>query len=294
MTALHPGELPVDADLVRALLREQFPKLADRSLERVPSAGTVNVLYRLGDDLVVRLPRLREWGVDIVREDTWLPQLAPHLPLPIPEPVALGRPSDAFPTHWSIVRWIQGDVATEAELDMGLAAEQLGSFVAALRQVPIDGAPRAHAKERGGDLALRDQQVRTLLTRLSDEVDEAAMLDVWERALDACTVPFDPVWVHTDLLPSNLLVRDGALVAVLDIGASHVGDPACDLTPAWAVLDGGARGEFRELLAPTEAEWSRAQGWILDQALTALPYYRETNPTMAAMAQRILGALGDA
>lgn len=294
MTALHPGELPIDADLVRALLREQFPEFANLPLERVPSAGTVNVLYRLGDDLVVRLPRLRKWGVDIVREDTWLPRLAPHLPLAIPEPVGLGQPTDAFPTHWSLVRWIDGEVASEAELDQGRVARQLGSFVAALRLVPIEGAPRAEPKERGGDLMLRDRQVRTMLARLAGELDLESMLVVWERALDACAVKFEPVWVHTDLLPSNLLIRDGELIAVLDVGAAAVGDPACDLTPAWAVFDETARGVFRQLLGPTEAEWARAQGWILDQALMALPYYRETNPTMVAMARNVLDALAAA
>jgi aminoglycoside phosphotransferase (APT) family kinase protein len=281
---MHAGEVPIDAELVRRLLEAQLPDLSGRPISEVRSTGTVNAIYRLGDDLYARLPRMRDWADDLSKEARWLPHLAPLLPLALPEPVAEGRPAAGYPLRWAVYRWLDGQTyAPELVADEHQAARDLAAFVAALRGIDPNGAPRSH---RDRPLRLLDVEARTAIASLGPSYDRPALTRAWETALRAPDRTGEPVWVHGDLLPPNLLVRDGRIAAVLDFGSVGVGDPAVDVIAAWSVFGPAARETFRTALAVDDATWGRARGLALHQSLLIIPYYVETNPGFVAMAAR--------
>ena len=283
---MHEDEIPVDEALVRRLLISQFPEWAHLPLERVQSTGTVNALYRLGDDMCARLP-LIHWGAgDVEREQRWLPYLRPHLPLGVPELLEHGRPEDGYPWSWGIYKWLKGEtMLVEHLIDPDLAAADLAKFVVALREIdPTDGPPSG----RGKPLAERDSDVRTVLESLGDTIDTGAVTKVWEASLAAARWSGESTWTHGDLLPSNLLVGHGRLVAVIDFGAVGVGDPACDLIAAWSVFADGSRQVFRKALEVDEQTWLRGRGWALAVALPIIPYYVVSNPAFVSMAIRMV------
>ncbi|MEU6478052.1 aminoglycoside phosphotransferase family protein [Streptomyces sp. NPDC047017] len=287
---------PVDDDLVQRLIARQFPQWAALPLRRFPSGGTVNAVYRLGDDMAVRLPLGRSGADDVAKERTWLPRLAPHLPTPVPEVLGDGEPAEGYPWPWSVNRWLAGENPREGALsDPVPLARELAAFVAAMGSVDLPGAPRAHAPQahRGGPLTVLDAETRAAIGELRRIPDEAVDCDaaeaVWEEALRAPEWAGPPVWLHADLMPGNLLVdADGRLAAVIDFGCLGVGDPACDLFPAWNLLPSGAREVFGEALGVDDATWTRGRGRTLSQALIALPYYRRTSPAMARNARHVI------
>lgn len=292
---MHDGEVETDVSLVQRLLKEQFPQWADLPIQPVPSAGTDNALYRLGTDLVVRLPRI-DWAVDQVeKEHEWLPKLAQYLPLAIPEPLALGTPGHGYPWPWSVYRWLEGqNVASIAGLvDPVQAALDLATFIKALQQIDTTGAPRpgSHELSRGKPLAPRDKDTREAIAKLDGMIDAGAALAIWETALQAPAWAREPVWFHGDLLPGNLLFEQGRLHAVIDFGALAVGDPACDLTIAWGLFTGESRAAFRNALGVDDTTWERGRGFALSQAAIFIPYYLETNPAGVAHAQHVLAEL---
>jgi aminoglycoside phosphotransferase (APT) family kinase protein len=285
---MHDDEVDTDADLVRRLLASQHPQWAGLSIERVASAGTDNAIYRLGDELAVRLPRIG-WAVDFVaKEQTWLPVLAPHLPLAVPIPVAVGEPEDAFPYPWGVVQWLPGELATANRLDDPVqAALDLAGFVRALQRIdPSDGPHH----DRGGPVRRRDAQVRMGIDGLRGEVDAAAVAEAWDRALAAPDHEGPPVWFHGDLSYLNLLVQQGQLTAVIDWGTCGVGDPAIDTIVAWGLLTGDARQAYRDALGIDDAAWERGKGWVLT-GVFGIPYYRGTNPVLVANAIRAIEAV---
>lgn len=290
---MHPGLHPVDDGLVRRLVAEQFPRWADLEVRRFPSGGTVNAMYRLGDNMVVRLPLVAAWAEDVLREREWLPRLAPLLPVAIPEVLGGGRPAEGFPWPWSVYRWLDGETPVAETLSEPVRlAEELAAFVTAMRSVALPDAPPAY---RGEPLAHHDASTRSAIEQLrgipQEGVDCDALTAVWEDALHAPGWDRPPVWVHSDLMPGNLLVAGGELVAVIDFGCTGVGDPACDLFPAWNLLPPDAREVFRDALGVDDATWARGRGRTLSQAVNALPYYRETNPTMARNARQVIRAV---
>ncbi len=289
---MHDDEVDTDAELVRGLLRSQHPQWAELPIERVASAGTDNAMYRLGDDLAVRLPRIH-WAVDIVaKEQQWVPFLAPRLPLEVPVPVAAGEPEPAFPHPWGVVEWLSGEPAAPERLDHPVSAAcDLAAFVQALRAVDPTGGPRHH---RGLPVRHVDEMVRTGVAGLAGEVDGEAVLDAWTRVLAAPDHEGDPVWFHGDLSYLNLLAREGALAAVLDWGTCGVGDPAIDTIVAWSLFPPDARRAYREALDVDDATWVRGRGWVLS-GVYGIPYYRDTNPVLVANAVRgIQAVLADA
>ena len=287
---MHAGMHPIDDDLVRRLVAGQFPGWAGLAVQRLPSGGTVNALYRLGDDKVVRLPLVQSGAGDVSLERAWLPRLAPHLPVPIPEVLGAGQPADGYPWPWSVYRWLAGEnPAAGALTEPVLLARDLARFVAAMRSVTLPGAPRAH---RGGPVASLDAETRAAIETLrgipQEGVDCEAAAAVWAETLRAPAWDGPPVWLHADLMPGNLLVAGGRLASVIDFGCLGAGDPACDLFPAWNLLPGAAREVFREALGTDDATWLRGRGRTLSQALIALPYYRNTNPAMARNARHVI------
>jgi len=270
--------------LVRRLLADQFPQWADLPLKRVASSGTVNALYRLGDHLVVRLPLRPSGGADIALERTWLPRLAPLLPVPVPVPVGLGKPTDGMPAEWAVYRWLPGEHPPEGSAGADLVSD-LAGFVRAISRVSLPGAPPAY---RGGSLREQDAGTREAIAELGDRVDVRRVTAAWEEALDTPEWSGPPVWLHADLMPGNLLVADGRLSAVIDFGTLGVGDPACDLIPAWNLLTSTTREAFRAGLDVDDATWIRGRGKALSMALIQLPYYWDTNPAMAANARYVI------
>jgi aminoglycoside phosphotransferase (APT) family kinase protein len=279
------AELDVHPDLVRALLADQHPDLADRPLALVAN-GWDNVLFRLGDDLVVRLPR-RELAVALVEhEQRWLPDLAPLLPLPVPTPVRVGRPGVGYPWPWSICRWIDGRSALDTPpTDLGEAAEALGRFLAALHRPAPDGAPPNPF--RGTSLAVRSPITLRALDHLGAAVDQVGMRRRWEDLV--ALPPWDrpPVWVHGDTHPGNLIVSDGRLAAVVDFGDLTAGDPASDLAVAWMLLPAEHRPRFRTAVGADadDALWARARAWALGIGLSLLASSAD-NPAYAELAGR--------
>jgi aminoglycoside phosphotransferase (APT) family kinase protein len=286
---MHDGEVEIDAGLVGRLVAAQFPRLAALPVSAAAPAGTVNAIYRLGDDLCARLPRVRSWARDLEREWHWLPELAPHLSLRVPEPVARGHPESWYPFSWAIYRWIDGrPYADELVDDEHQAARDLAQFVTELRRIdPAAGAPR------GGRRPLRelDAVTRAAIESARDVIDSPAATAAWERALEAPAWDGTPVWIHADLLRPNLLVDGGRLCAVIDFGSVGTGDPAADVIAAWSVFGHAGRGTFRGALDIDDGTWHRARGYALHQAAMIIPYYPETNPGFVAQAKRTVGEI---
>jgi len=288
---LHADEPDIDAALVRRLVRAQFPHWADLSIEAFPSAGTDNAIYRLGQDMAVRLPRLERVVSQIEKEQRWLPVFAPHLPLAVSLPLAAGVPAEGFPWPWSVYRWLQGESAATDRLDdPSEAARALAQFIHTLQSLDTTGGPAPSSENfrRGVPLADRDAATRRAIGELEGRVDTAGATAAWEAALRAPGWDRPPVWIHGDLLPGNLLVHEGRLSAVIDWGGLGVGDPAVDLITAWSLFSAGSREAFRTALDVDDATWARGRGWALSVALIALPYYWDTNPGFAAVARRTL------
>lgn len=258
--------------LVSRLLERQFPQWAHLLVSRVELDGWDNTTFRLGDEFSVRLPSADGYVPQVDKEHRWLPVLAPQLPVRIPEPVARGEPEPAFPRPWSVYRWLQGEPATvERVHDLELFAHDLSVFLAALYEIdPASGPPAGqHSFFRGGPLATYDAETRASITALADRIDASAATQVWEAAL-ATEWRQAPVWVHGDVVGSNLLVVDGRLSAVIDFGCSAVGDPACDLAIAWTFFFGESREAFRDGLGLDRGTWARGRGWALWKALITL------------------------
>ena len=279
---MHADELEIDGALVRRLLAEQFPAWADLPLRRIEPAGTVHAIFRLGDELSVRLPRREDPTAAGGRELEWLPSLAPLLPLEIPVPIAQGHPTAAYPWFWDVHTWVPGETARVEDIDAVQAARDLGAFVAALQRVDPAGAPPG----RGIPLRQRDVEMRGWFARFRGD---PAAAKAWQRALDAPAWDGPPVWHHGDLDARNWLVRDGRIRAVIDWGSMGIGDPACDVMVAWKLHSPEARDAFLAALPTDEATWARARGWAVSQAVAALAYYTpENNPSLYHEAQRWL------
>jgi aminoglycoside phosphotransferase (APT) family kinase protein len=271
---VHEDEHDVDEPLVRALLAEQFPQWAELPLERAGD-GTVNVIYRLGEDLSVRLPRRAERERI---EDRVLAVVA-SLPVEVPEVVAVGRPGAGFPWEWAVHTWLHGDLP-----DQDLPLDDVVALIEALQRLDTCGSVDP-GYARGKALSYRDAAVRDALER----VDAPGALELWERAVQAAEWQGGRVWLHADLDRRNVLVRAGRLTGVLDWAGAGVGDPAVDVMVAWKLLARADREAFRERLRVDDDTWLRAQGWVLSQALIALGYYTpQSNPPIHAEATRWL------
>jgi aminoglycoside phosphotransferase (APT) family kinase protein len=284
---MHADELATDEALVRRLVGAQFPHWAELPIEVLPAGGTDNSIYRLGDELSVRLPRRRDWAAgSLDKEFEWLPRLSPLLPVAVPAPVARGVAGEGYPHEWAIYNWLDGEDATISPLDLRRAAVELAELLAALQHIDPAGGPPPGG--RGGPLQPRDEATRAGIAALGDEIDAAAVTEAWEVALTAPHWERPPVWIHGDLDARNLLVKDGQITGVVDWASACVGDPACDMKVAWAVLDRTTRPIFRELLEIDDASWARGRGWAVSQAMIALPYYRHTYPAIVKQAWRWL------
>lgn len=288
---MHDDEVDVDEELVRRLLAEQLPDLAGLPLTIVEPWGTDNAIWRLGDELVVRLPRIHWASAQVDFEATWLPRLAPHLPIAVPEPIASGEPALGYPYRWAVHRWLPGDTAAIELLDDSAAfAHDLAGVVRALQSVPADGAPPP--RNRARPLAEYDGDTRAGIHRASHLIDEDEALAVWEEALAAAPHDGPPVWVHGDL-EGNCITRAGRLSGLVDWGLACMGDPAVDVQVIWSPLfTERSRDAFVDALDIDDATIARSRGAALNQACMALPYYLHTYPLIVERCWHKLALLG--
>jgi aminoglycoside phosphotransferase (APT) family kinase protein len=276
-----------DVSLVDELIRTQFPRWHGLPITHVQHSGTSHAIYRLGDALAVRLPN-RGWSDGQAERDTAvLPLLARHLPLAVPEPLALGEPGSGFPRRWSVVRWLTGATATVDAVRPDTAI-RLAELVHALQAVEVTDEQwlphRGNARQPE-----YDDQVREGIAVLGGD---PRLVGVWQEALDAPRWEQPGRWLHADLHGGNLLFTGGALTGVIDWGCAGVGDPAGDLMAAWLFLDEPGRRLYRrELSQFDDAAWARARGWALHLAVAGLPYYRDTNPVFADICRHTLDQL---
>jgi aminoglycoside phosphotransferase (APT) family kinase protein len=263
------ADVIVDEALVRRLLVDQHPGLSSLPLTD-PVIGWDNVMYRLGVDLVVRLPRRLMSAPLIEREQRWLPELAPVLPLPIPAPIRVGRPGSGYPWSWSVCAWLAGaPAATSRPRDRHEAADALGAFLRALHLPAPADAPENQF--RGVPLAARDDAMRARVTQLAGEIDAGSVLALWSDVLALPGWAGPRLWLHGDLHPANILVHEGRVSAVIDFGDITAGDPATDLSVGWMMFDHGARATLRAASGEIDDEtWARARGWALALAVAIL------------------------
>jgi len=286
----------IDTALAAALVAEQFPRWARLPVDPVVPGGHDNRTFRMGDELTIRLPTADGYVPGELKEHLWLPQLAPVLPLPIPEVVAAGAPSGLFPRPWSVRRWIEGDTATSSRIGDPVGfARDLAAFLSALEEADAVGGPAAGAQSfhRGGDLGVYDPETRRAIETLGDDLGAQrarAATEMWDAALSSRWLG-PPVWFHGDIAPGNLLVRDGRLAAVIDFGTSGVGDPACDLVIAWTTLRGEAREVYLEALGRDDATVARGRGWALWKALITVVEHGPSGDAHAVEARATLGEL---
>lgn len=281
----------IDAALARRLVDTQFPQWAGLPLLPYAPAGSDHVIYRLGEQLSVRLPRHDGAIGQAKKEAEWLPRLAPHLPLAVPVLVGVGAADFGYPWPWAVSRWLDGEVATvDALSGSHEAAVALAGFLTALHR--IDAGTTGDLT--GRPLASRDPATRSAIAKVGDAFDSAAMTDLWDTALAAPGWDAPPVWFHGDFHTGNLLTTNGRLSAVIDFGELGVGDPARDLIVAFTLMSAETRATFRAALDVDDATWTRGRGWALATGLNAYVSYAAVNPRVAAQtARQITQALLD-
>jgi aminoglycoside phosphotransferase (APT) family kinase protein len=273
----------IDAALAARLVAGQFPQWARLPVRPVQHSGWDNRTFHLGEAMTVRLPSAAEYASQVEKEQAWLPRLAPSLPLPIPTPLAMGEPAEGYPWRWSVYAWLDGKTAAEGGIsDLSQFAAALGNFLVAFENLDASDGPAAgpHSFWRGGPLITYDAETRRAVAALDRKIDRAAAIDTWEAALEA-SWSGPSVWVHGDVAPGNLLLRDGRLGSVIDFGCCAVGDPACDLAIAWTLFESESRDAFHAALRHDDATWARGRGWALWKALITL-----ANPKTAQSRRR--------
>lgn len=288
---MHDDEVDVPEELVRSLLAGQLPSLADLPLRLVEPWGTDNAIWRLGDDLVLRLPRVA-WAAEQVHwEAEFLPRLDGTLPVATPVPVALGVPAAGYPFAWAVHRWLEGRAASrEGMADLACFALDLAAAVRGLQVLPVT-APR-RARNRARPLAAYHDDALQAIAGAAQLVDAAAARRVWEEALAAPAYAGPACWVHGDL-EGNCLLHAGALSGIVDWGSACVGDPAVDVQVVWSPLfTEESRGVFLEALGVDAATLARSRGAAVEQACAALPYYLDTYPEIVSRSLHKLAALG--
>lgn len=265
----------ITLSIVKKLILEQFPEWSNLPIEPVKQGGVDNRTFRLGKEMLIRLPSAEGYAAQVQKEQEWLPKLALHLSIAITKPLAQGKPSKDYPFNWSIYKWIDGESANIISLDdsqLQHIALQLAQFLNELHVINITDSyfPGTHNFWRGSHPSVYDAQVRSVVKILHDVVDIEKILTIWKKAMESKWEK-TPVWVHGDFASGNILIKDGNLAAVIDFGCMGVGDPACDLTIVWTFLTSESRNVFKSNLIGLDPHtWDRAKGWALWKALITL------------------------
>lgn len=291
---MHADEVTVSADTVRRLVATQLPRWAGLPVVALRTSGTVNAVFRLGTDLAVRVPR-RARDPDVVRADLEREAAAARevhgrVPVPTPEPLAIGEPGDGCPVPWAVQTWLDGTDATVADPGASDAfAQDLAAFVRAVRALGTHGRTFT-GTNRGGDLRRHDTWVDECLHRSEGLLDVPTLRRTWAEARELPRTAPDAM-THGDLVPGNVLVADGRLAGVLDVGGVGPADPALDLVGAWHLLDTGPRAVLRAALDVDDLEWARGRAWALEQALGLVWYYERSAPVLSRVGRRTIDRL---
>ncbi|HEV2372175.1 MAG TPA: aminoglycoside phosphotransferase family protein [Streptosporangiaceae bacterium] len=291
---MHPGQLAVPLETARELVDEQFPAWRDLPIRAVNSQGTVNAIFRIGDQLAARFPlqpgdpgQIRRWLESEARAAS---ELTGHTRFPTPEPVALGDPGAGYPLPWSVQTWLPGVTATDDDPGQSVGfAHDLAEFIHGVRGIGTGGRTFS-GKGRGGNLRSHDTWMETCFQQSGQLLDVPRLRRMWEvfRALPRRGAD---VMSHGDLMPGNVLVSGGRLAGVIDVGGLGPADPALDLVGAWHLLEAGPRQVLRNDLGCDDLEWERGKAWAFQQAVGAVWYYAETNPAMNQMGRCTLARL---
>lgn len=279
----------ISLEIVKNLIKSQFPQFKKLQIKEVDVQGHDNRTFHLGDELLIRLPSAECYSDKVEIEQKWLPILAKNLSFQIPSSIAMGKPSRDYPFNWSIYKFIEGQSANTLnlnKLDLNFIALQLTQFLKELHKVDIAGAPipGVHNFYRGANLKIYDKETRSAILNLKKLINADAALKLWEKALISKWEK-SPVWIHGDLAPGNIIIKNNKLIGVIDFGGMAVGDPACDLVIAWTFLKDESRKIFKTNLALDSNTWMRAQGWALWKALISLDKI-ENKTSNEALAQK--------
>ena len=280
----------INIALAQHLITTQFPQWKDLPIQSIEPGGWDNKSFRLGKEMLIRMPSATAYAAQVEKEHQWLPKLAPFLPLEIPTPLAMGEPTNNYPWKWSIYRWIEGEIARSAHItNLSEFATQLAQFLIALQSIdPTNGPlPGPHNFYRGGSLTTYDAEVRKAIAVLKNKIDADIATEIWETALET-TWHDSPIWIHGDLSADNLLVKNGQLNAVIDFGQLGIGDPACDLTIAWTFFKDESRKIFYSMLSLDAATWVRGRAWALWKALIVAAGFTNPNNTEAKKCWHII------
>jgi aminoglycoside phosphotransferase (APT) family kinase protein len=276
--------------LVRQLINDQFPEWKALSIKPVLLSGHDNRTFHLGEKMTIRLPSSREYVPQIEKEARWLPILAKNLSLPISYPIAQGKPTTYYPFPWSINHYLEGECASLKNIaDMGLFAKQLAKFLEELQKVNTEDAPITgeHNFFRGANPSVYSEQVENALLELSNDLPTQKLRTIWKTSVTSEWM-HPPVWIHGDIAPGNILVKNGKLCGVIDFGIMGIGDPACDYAMAWTFFDDHSRRYFLQGLDTGTID--RARGWALWKALIT---YNTSNHLVADNAKFTLNAILD-
>ncbi|WP_152395952.1 aminoglycoside phosphotransferase family protein [Paenibacillus guangzhouensis] len=287
--------LNIDVSIVARLIEEQFPEWSALEIRPVQVSGHDNRTFHLGEHMSVRLPSAAGYVAQVEKEHRWLPILSKQLSLPISQPVAMGRPNDEYPWPWSINKWLEGEALLLSHVeDLDQLARDLGAFLMELQSVDATEGPPAgvHNFHRGGSLSVYDEDSRTAIANNIETFDAEVLQAIWSQAL-ASAWRSEPVWVHGDVAPGNLLVQEGKLCAVIDFGVLGVGDPACDAAMAWTFFDASSREIFKQALYMDEETWDRARGWALWKALITYDGSKDTDKARAEEAYYVIQTVMD-
>ncbi len=291
---MHEDQLDIAEPIVRRLIAEQFPQWRDVPVRGLATSGTVNAIFRIGDDLSARFPLSpadpAATASVLTREAAAMRQLASVCSVPTPVQVAQGVPGAGYPLPWSVQTWIPGAVATPAGLaDSARFAEDLVALISALRSADTGGRRFAGAG-RGGDLRDSDEWMAVCFRASEGLLPVDELRPLWEQF--RVLPPAGPdVMTHGDLTPSNLLVEGERLAGVLDGGGFAPADPALDLVAAWHLLDAAARAVLRAGLGVADLEWKRGAAWAFQQSMGLVWYYRESNPAMSELGRSTLARI---
>ncbi|MFJ8089151.1 aminoglycoside phosphotransferase family protein [Lysinibacillus sp. NPDC095746] len=275
--------IKIDVDLVSKLINSQFPEWSNLEIKSVKKSGNDNKTFHLGNSMSVRLPSDEVYVPQVEKEQKWLPILAKHLSTPISEPLAKGEPSGDYPHPWSVNKWLDGEIVTIENIDdPNQFANELGGFLVELQSIDASGGPLAgeHNFYRGGDIVVYDDECRDAINNNVTTFNKHILEEIWELALTSKWAG-GPVWVHGDIAPGNILIKNGKLRAVIDFGILGVGDPSCDAAMAWTFFDDKSRKTFKNALNFDEETWNRARGWALWKALITYDYNKQSNKAVA-------------
>lgn len=287
--------ITINVDLVEKLIHEQFPEWSNLEIKPVQFSGHDNRTFHLGKHMSVRLPSAPSYVPQVEKEQRWLPILKKELSLPISTPIAKGNPSEEYPWPWSINKWLEGETLSRKRIhNFHQLAKDLGAFLIELQTIDASGGPLAgeHNFYRGGSIAVYNEEAINAIENNKSIFNGDVLKEIWELALNS-KWDSNPVWVHGDIAPGNLLVKDGKLCAVIDFGTMGVGDPSCDAVMAWTFFDESSRKIFKNALNMDEETWNRARGWALWKALITYDGNKNSNKEIAEESFNIINIIVD-